>query len=130
MSKTYQLASIVYEFTLEFVKLYMRNEAGKTKTTLLAGSLKENLSSASLKRLYEIYSNFIEVKDLELWPSYSLRLRRVKGIAFRPYKNYEMYEPFLASPEAAANAAICLLNQIASSLEKGKAPLTTGMYYY
>jgi hypothetical protein len=130
MSKTYQLASIFHEFTLEFVKLYLGDVRTKEKATLLAGSIKENVAPASLKRLYEIYTNFIAVKDLELWPSYSLKLRKVKGIAFRPYKSYKMYEPFLASPEAAANAAICLLNQISSSLEKGKAPLTTGMYYY
>lgn len=130
MSKTYQLASIVYEFTLEFVKLYMGDKGAKEKATLLAGSIKENVSPASLKRLSEIYSNFVSVKDLELWPSYSLKLRKVKGIAFRPYKSYEMYEPFLSSPEAAANAAICLLNQISSSLEKDKAPLTTRVYYY
>ena len=58
------------------------------------------------------FENFLDKNDLEAWLGYSLQLRRVKGIAFRPYSTFSMYKPFLSSPERAANAAICLIKQI------------------
>ena len=118
MNKTDQLTNIIYEFTLEFCRRYTNGSSLTKKMREEARLVKENLSPASLARLLESYKEFILANDLEIWPAYSLRLRKVKGIAFRPYKSYEMYEPFLSSAERAANAAICLINQINGLLEK------------
>ena len=80
--------------------------------------VKENLSPASLSRLLESYKEFILANDIEVWPAYSLRLRKVKGIAYRPFKSYEMYEPFLSSAERATNAAACLIIQTSRLVEE------------
>jgi len=124
------LVNIIYEFTLEFCRRYLDGSNSKKKMVFLADSVKESSLKTSYQKLLWAYKNFIVVNDLEIWPAYSLRLRRVKGIAYRPYKCFEMYKPFLSSPEAAANAAICLINQIVSSSRKPKTSLTGEMYYY
>jgi len=118
MNKTYQLTNIIYEFTLEFCRRYTNGSYLTRKMKQEARLVKENLSPASLARLLESYKEFILANDIEVWPAYSLRLRKVKGIAFRPYKSYEMYEPFLSSVERAANAAVCLIIQTSRLVEE------------
>ncbi|OGM84005.1 hypothetical protein A2376_02725 [Candidatus Woesebacteria bacterium RIFOXYB1_FULL_47_31] len=118
MNKTDQLTNIIYEFTLEFCRRYTNGSYLTRKMREEARLVKENLSPASLARLLESYKEFILANDIEVWPVYSLRLRKVKGIAYRPYKSYEMYEPFLSSAERAANAAVCLIIQTSRLVEE------------
>lgn len=118
MNKDKQLAVILAKFTLEFGKRYLEGTSEKERVVFLA-------NNGTLDKLLEVYQNFARREDLELWPEYSLRLRRVRGIAFRPYSTFSMYKPFFSSPERTANAAICLIKQINFRLgaEKTKSAL-------
>lgn len=129
MNKNKQLALILYEFTLAFCKRYMSNLSEAKLMMHTAQVVKKQLKISYLTQLYEKYEEFLDMNDFETWLGYSLQLRRVKGIAYRPYKSYEMYEPFLSSAERAANTAICLINQISSFSNENKAPLTREMSY-
>lgn len=109
MNKTRQLISIIDEFTLAFCQRFgLKPSEAKFFTT--AGS--------DLAELQARFEDFLEENDLEYWPEYSLKLRRVRGIAFRPFATFEMYKPFLSSPEWAANAVICLIKQTQAWLEQ------------
>ena len=112
MNKTYQLTNIIYEFTVAFCKLYVVSAQQANSMICLALSAKKEAKSRHLSELQEKYEDFLDKNDFEAWLGYSLQLRRVKGIAFRPYSTSSMYQPFLSSPERAANAAICLIKQI------------------
>ena len=117
MNKTFQLASIIYEFTKEFCKHYAASAQQAKSMIFLALGAKKELKPSYLAELQDKYEDFLDNNDLESWLGYSLQLRRVKGIAFRPYSSCSMYKPFLSSPERAANAAICLIKQINFRLE-------------
>lgn len=121
MNKTYQLTNIVYDFTVAFCKLYVAGAPEARSMVCLALSVKKKAQSGYLSQLQEKYEDFLDKNDLEVWLGYSLQLRRVKGIAFRPYGTFSMYRPFLSSPERAANAAICLIKQINFRLEAERA---------
>ena len=112
MNKNIQLVNILYEFTITFCKLYVTSPSQARLMLNTALEAKRHLKPASLSELQDRFENFLDKNDLEAWLGYSLQLRRVKGIAFRPYSTCSMYKPFLSSPERAANAAICLIKQI------------------
>ena len=125
MNKNIQLVSILYEFTLAFCKRYV---VSPTQVRLILNSAtgaKKELKTSYLAELQDKYQYFLDKNDLEAWPEYSLRLRSVRGIAFRPFCTLLMYKPFLSSPERATNAAICLIKQIDFRLEaeRGKSAL-------
>lgn len=117
MNKTYQLTKIIYELTVDFCKLYVPSAQEAKSMICLALSTKKEVESRYLSQLQEKYEDFLDKNDLEVWLGYSLQLRRVKGIAFRPYGTFAMYKPFLSSSERAANAAICLIKQINFRIE-------------
>jgi len=125
MNKNIQLASIIYEFTLAFCKRYIPSPSQSRLIINTAASAKKELKLSSLSELQDKYQDFLDKNDLDPWPEYSLRLRSVRGIAFRPFCTLLMYKPFLSSPERAANAAICLIKQIKFRLgeEKTKSAL-------
>ena len=127
MNKNIQLVNILYDFTVAFCKLYVASAQEAKSMVYLALKAKKEVGSSYLSELQEKYEGFLEKNDLEAWLGYSLQLRRVKGIAFRPYSTFSMYQPFLSSPERAANAAICLLKQINFRLGKrAQFPQLTG----
>ena len=118
MNKSYQLTNIIYEFTVAFCKRYVGSAQQAKSMVSLALAAKKEAKPIYLSELQEKYREFLDMNDLEHWLGYSLQLRRVRGIAFRPFSSISMYKPFLSSGERASNAAICLINQINGMLEK------------
>jgi len=112
MNKNIQLVSILYEFTLAFCKRYIPSPFQSRLILNSATGAKKELKTSYLSELQKRYEEFLDENGLETWLGYSLRLRSVRGIAFRPFCTSSMYQPFLSSPERAANAAICLIKQI------------------
>lgn len=140
--KSYQSATIIYDFTVEFcdryIDTYRSNKSYKTYRRTRMGeqmeqaarSGKQNIVEASnqrtstkielkllgiargsLQELLEDYEDFLRQKSLAHWARDSAQARAVRELAYRSNKSYGTYRSYLASPDMAANAVICLINQ-------------------
>jgi len=138
--KSYQTSELVYDFTVEFCDRYV-DESHKTyrayksrmtdqmvqaarsgKQNIVEGSKASGTSKkmelklvgiarASMEELLQDYEDFLRQRGLSLWGKDHPGSRAVRALAYRPDRTYETYRQFLASPETAANAALCLIHQ-------------------
>jgi len=129
--KSYQMATIIYDFTVEFCNLYIRSYS-RTRDQMeqAARSGKQNIVEASnqrtsskielkllgiargsLQELLEDYEDFLRQRSLGQWPRDSAQARAVRELAYKSNRSYKTYRTYLGSPEGAANCAICLINQ-------------------
>lgn len=130
-------AEIIYDFTVEFTKLYidlksrtrdqMDQAARSGKQNIAEGYLQKSIegklkllavSRGSLEELLNDYLDFLRQKGLKLWEKDSPEAKRVRALAYNRYKNYKIYKSYMASPEEAANAMICLINQTNQLLDQ------------
>jgi restriction system protein len=123
----YQQSEIIYDFTVEFCKLYidpksrtkdqMEQASRSGKQNIAEGYLQKSMEGrikllgvarGSLEELLNDYQDFLRQRRLKIWEKDSVLAKHVRALAYNHYKNYNIY---MTSPEAAANAMLCLINQ-------------------
>lgn len=134
--KSYQGATMIYDFTVEFCKTYMTYQSNKSyrmtdqmvqaarsgKQNIVEGSVQRTsqkgelkllgVSRASFQELLEDYEDFLRQKGFPLWSKDSPSARKIRDIAYRSDKSYQSYRTYLSSPADAANVMVCLINQV------------------
>lgn len=104
--KSYQQATIIYDFTVEFCQRYIPRFSRTTdQMTQAARSGKQNIAEgsqvsrtsrsteiklisvarASLQELLEDYQDFLRQRDLSQWAQNEDRSRRVRAISYRRF---------------------------------------------
>lgn len=133
----FKQTEIIYDFTIEFVKLYidfrsrtkdqMEQAARSGKQNIAEGYLQKslegrlkllNVARGSLEELLNDYLDFLRQRGLRLWEKDSTEARRVRALAYNSYKSYNDYKNYIGNPEDAANCMICLINQTNSLLDQ------------
>lgn len=140
--KSYQNATIIYDFTVEFCKIYIRygsrtrdqmEQAGRSgKQNIVEGSATESLSTAikltmvargSLEELLEDYHDQLRQNGLKEWDKDSEEAREVRNLVYKTNKTYTTYKSYISERETATNAMICLISQTNYLLDKQVASL-------
>lgn len=133
----FKQSEIIYDFTIEFCKLYidyksrtkdqMEQAARSGKQNIPEGYLQKSLEGriklvgvarGSLEELLNDYQDFLRQKGLKLWEKDDPKAQAVRQPAYKNYKSYNDYKIYINSPEEAANAAICLINQTNTLLDQ------------
>jgi restriction system protein len=132
--KSYQMAEIVFDATARFCDRFIdRRSRTHDQMVQAARSGKQNIAEgsqasgtskkmelklvgvarASLEELLIDYHDFLRQKELPLWGKDHPEAQAIRKLAWLPNRSYSTYKNFFESsaPEAAANAAICLLHQ-------------------
>lgn len=126
----FKQAEIIYDFTVEFVKRYidyksrtkdqMEQAARSGKQNIAEGYLQKSLEGrikllgvarGSLEELLNDFQDFLRQRGLKLWEKDSPEARKVRSLVYNNYNSYNDYKNYIEDPEAAANAAVCLINQ-------------------
>lgn len=85
----------------------------------LEGRLKLlGVARGSLEELLNDYQDFLRQKKLAIWAKDSPGAKAVRSLVYNDYKNYKGYKIYISSPEKAANAMICLINQTNQLLDQ------------
>jgi len=129
---TYQQATIIYDFTVEFCNRYiekysrtrdqMIQAARSGKQNIVEGSSFSRTSKKSeikligvarhsLEELLEDYRDYLRQKALRTWSKDSPEAKSIRRLSRMPHKSYTTYRPYMKNPETAANVMICLINQ-------------------
>jgi restriction system protein len=132
----FQQAEIIYDFTVEFCRRFissprqkdqMEQAARSGKQNIAEGYLQKSLESrikllgvarGSLEELLNDYLDFLRQRGLPIWEKTSPLAQAVRKIAYNRDKNYNHYKIYLSSPEKAANAMVCLINQTNQLLDQ------------
>jgi four helix bundle suffix protein len=129
--KTYQMATIIYDFTVEFCDAFidkrsrthdqMVQAARSGKQNIVEGSSERTskkselkllgVSRASFQELLEDYEDFLRQRGLGQWQKDAPKAKEIRQLAYKTYKSYQTYRSYLSAPETAANVALCLINQ-------------------
>ena len=126
----FKQAEIIYDFTVEFVKRYidyksrtkdqMEQAARSGKQNIPEGYLQKSLEGrikllsvarGSQEELLNDYVDFLRQRGLKAWEKDSVKAQAVRRLVYNSYNNYNYYKIYMDSPEDAANAMICLINQ-------------------
>jgi len=142
--KSFQQATIISDFTVEFCKLYIDPKSRTTDQMVQAArSGKQNITEGStvsktspkselmllgvakgsLKELLEDYEDFLRQKRLEKWGKDDPRAMAARQLTYQNKANrsdmtYKTYESYLPKPEQAANAMVTLINQTTYLLDQ------------
>lgn len=133
----FKQSEIIYDFTVEFVKLYIdyksrtkdqMEQAGRSgKQNIAEGYLQKStegklklvgVARGSLEELLNDYLDFLRQRGFKLWEKDSAKARTVRALVYKPYNSYNDYKSYMVSPEDAANCMICLINQTNSLLDQ------------
>jgi restriction system protein len=133
----YLQAEIIYDFTVEFVKLYidyksrtkdqMEQAARSGKQNIAEGYLQKsvesklrllNVSRGSLEELLNDYQDFLRQHQLPLWDLNSTKAKAVRSLVYYHYNCYNNYKDYINNQEAAANSMVCLINQTNQLLDQ------------
>ena len=126
----FRQTEIIYDFTIEFVKLYIRaysrtrdqmeQAARSGKQNIPEGYLQKSLKGrikllgvarGSLEELLNDYLDFLRQHNLPIWDKDHPKAKKIRALAYKNYKSYNDYKIYINSPEDAANCMICLINQ-------------------
>jgi len=132
--KSYQMAEIVFDATARFCDRFIdRRSRTHDQMVQAARSGKQNIAEgsqasgtskkmelklvgvarASLEELLIDYKDFLRQKGLPLWGKDHPEAQAIRKLAWAPNRSYSTYRSVFenSAPEAAANAAICLIHQ-------------------
>jgi len=129
--KSYQSATIIYDFTVVFANRYIeRGSRTRDQMVQAARSGKQNIvegsaertsvkselkllgvARASFQELLEDYEDFLRQRSLAQWEPSSEHARAVRALPYRTDWSYQTYRTYMSSPTHAANAMLCLINQ-------------------
>lgn len=126
----FKQSEIIYDFTVKFCNLYvpkssrthdqMTQAARSGKQNIPEGYLQKSLEGrikllgvarGSFEELLNDYLDFLRQKGLTLWDKDSSKAKAVRRLVYNSYNSYKNYNGYISSPEDAANAMICLINQ-------------------
>lgn len=126
----YKQAGIIYDFTVEFCGRYIDRRSRTTdqmiqaarsgKQNIAEGYLQKSIegklkllsvSRGSLEELLNDYLDYLRQHSLKLWRKDSSEARKVRSLVYNRYNVYNDYKDYIFSPESAANAMVCLINQ-------------------
>jgi four helix bundle suffix protein len=133
----FKQAEIIYDFTIEFCDRYVDSKS-RTKDQMIQAtrSGKQNIAEGylqksiearikllgvargSLEELLNDYYDFLRQKNFELWAKDSAEARKVRALVYNRYNSYNNYKIYINSPESAANAMVCLINQTNQLLDQ------------
>jgi len=128
---SYQQATIVYDFTVEFCKNYidfksrtkdqMEQAARSGKQNIVEGASNRTsekselkllgVARASFQELLEDYEDFLRQRELKQWGKDSIEARAIRELSYKTNRTYETYKSYMSEPNIAANVAICLIHQ-------------------
>lgn len=129
---SYQTATIIYDFTVEFSKKYidyksrtidqMVQAARSGKQNIAEGSTVSGTSKkteikliqvarGSQEELLQDYEDFLRQHHLVLWTKNDSRVGALRALAYKSNRSYMTYSTYMETPELAANCAICLIHQ-------------------
>ena len=133
----FKQSEIIYDFTIEFVRRYidrksrtkdqMEQAARSGKQNIPEGYLQKSLEGrlrllsvarGSLEELLNDYLDFLRQRGYKLWEKDSAKAQEVRKLVYNNYNSYNHYKIYMDSPEEAANAAICLINQTNALLDQ------------
>lgn len=133
----FKQTEIVYDFTVEFCKRYidyksrtkdqMEQAARSGKQNIAEGYLQKSLEGrikllgvarGSLEELLNDYADFLRQHNLGLWEKNSAKAQAVRQLVYKNYNDYNNYKDYINSPETAANAMVCLINQTNQLLDQ------------
>jgi four helix bundle suffix protein len=132
--KSYQNSEIVYDGTVAFCDRFvdrrsrthdqMVQAARSGKQNIAEGSMASGTSKktelklvgvarASLEELLLDFEDFLRQRRLALWNKDHAAAQTVRKLVYSKNRSYETYRAYIeeGSPEVAANALICLINQ-------------------
>lgn len=69
------------------------------------------VNAFAYQELLADYEDFLRQRSLRQWEKDSAQARAVRELAYKTNRTYKTYSSYMDSPEGAANAAICLINQ-------------------
>lgn len=135
----YKQSEIIYDFTVEFCQKYIEGNnrykvykyysrqsdqliqaARSGKQNIAEGYLQKslesrlkllNVSRGSLEELLNDYLDFLRQKGLPVWEKRSAEAQAVRQLVYNQYNCYKNYKSYMETPEKAANAMVCLINQ-------------------
>lgn len=133
----FKQAEIIYDFTVEFVKLYidfksrnkdqMEQAARSGKQNIAEGYLQKsiegklkllNVARGSLEELLNDYLDFLRQRSFSLWEKDSFKAQAVRRLVYNNYNGYKNYKSYITNPEDAANTMVCLINQTDALLDQ------------
>lgn len=133
----FKQAEIIYDFTVAFCEKYiefrsrtrdqMVQAARSGKQNIAEGYLQKSfegrikllgVARGSLEELLNDYQDFLRQKGLAIWTKDSSQARTVRSLVYKTYNDYKNYKIYIDSPEAAANAMVCLINQTNQLLDQ------------
>lgn len=129
--KSYQASTIIYDFTVDFCDLFIKERRMRDQMVQAARSGRQNIAEgcqasgtskktelkligvarASLEELLLDYEDFLRQRGLRLWDKDSSETKTVRALAYETNKTYRTYKSYLENAESAANAALCLIHQ-------------------
>jgi restriction system protein len=132
--RSFQMTEIVYDATVVFCDRFiskrsrthdqMVQAARSGKQNVAEGSMASGTSKktehklvgvarASLEELLLDFQDYLRQKRLSLWGKEHPKAKQVRGLCYRKNRSYSTYRQYIedASPEAAANAMICVIHQ-------------------
>ena len=130
--RSYQTTTLIYDLTVEFVKLYidkfsrttdqMVQAARSGRQNIAEGSQASAVSKkteiklvgvarASLEELLIDFEDYLRQHSLILWEKDSLQAKEIRALTYQTNTTYQTYQSYLKNPETAANTAICLIHQ-------------------
>ena len=111
----YKQSEIIYDFTIEFVKLYinpysrtkdqMEQSARSGKQNIAEGYTQKSIESkiklvgvarGSLEELLNDYQDYLRQHDLKFWEKDSPEARKVRALVYNPYNSYKFYKDYNA----------------------------------
>lgn len=143
---SFQMAQVVYDFTVQFVKKYIDSKS-RTKDQMeqaarsgvqniaegsqASGTSKKteikltSVARASLEELLLDYEDFLRQRGLLLWNKNAPEVSRVRSLSYSSSRSSSSYLSYLSSPQLAANCAICLIHQANYLLDRQLSRLET-----
>lgn len=130
--KSYQQATVIYDFTVEFCNRYM-SKFSRTVDQMVqaARSGKQNIvegvsnrtsekselkllgvARASFTELLEDYEDFLRQKGFSQWQKNDTPALQIRNLVYAEYPTYLTYKTYITSADTAANVAICLIHQV------------------
>jgi len=143
----FKQTEIIYDFTVKFCQKFIDKNYGDYKSykhysrqadqmIQAARSGKQNIAEGylqksmegklkllgvargSLEELLNDYQDFLRQRKLPIWGQDDPKSMAIRRIAYNRYKNYKSYKFYIKTPEMAANAMICLINQTNRMLDQ------------
>jgi len=76
------------------------------------------VARGSMEELLNDYQDFLRQKQLPTWSKDSSQSQTVRKLVYKDYKSYNDYKSYISTPESAANAMVCLINQTNQLLDQ------------